>query len=273
VPEATAVIPAGTGHSSAISDLFGGELQTSLKCTETEEAPEVRPEHFIKLVCHINNNTAFLIHGLKEGLEETLTKRSQILDRDATYIRTSRISRLPHYLTVQFMRFFWRSDTGVKAKIVKPVEFPFILDVFDLCTPELQEKLKPQRRLLEEADEKKQVAERERKKKKTDDENAPAEAAQPADARAHIVSPPEIPFQANVTGKYELAAVLTHKGRTADSGHYISWVKQAENEWLKFDDEKVSVATNEDIKKLDGKGGGDWHIAYLCLYRPYNPAV
>ncbi len=27
-------------------------------------------------------------------------------------------------------------------------------------------------------------------------------------------------------GKYELIGVLTHKGRSADSGHYVSWVKQ-----------------------------------------------
>ena len=24
---------------------------------------------------------------------------------------------------------------------------------------------------------------------------------------------------------------------------------------------------NEEIKKLSGKGGSDWHTAYLCLYR------
>ena len=29
-----------------------------------------------------------------------------------------------------------------------------------------------------------------------------------------------------LTGKYDLVAVLTHKGRSADSGHYVSWVKQ-----------------------------------------------
>jgi len=24
---------------------------------------------------------------------------------------------------------------------------------------------------------------------------------------------------------------------------------------------------NEEIKKLSGKGGSDWHTAYLCFYR------
>mgnify|MGYP002775761652 CR=1 FL=1 len=32
--------------------------------------------------------------------------------------------------------------------------------------------------------------------------------------------------QLQVTGYYDLAAVLTHKGRSADSGHYVAWVKQ-----------------------------------------------
>lgn len=30
----------------------------------------------------------------------------------------------------------------------------------------------------------------------------------------------------NETGQYELFAVLTHKGRMADSGHYIAWIRQ-----------------------------------------------
>lgn len=34
-----------------------------------------------------------------------------------------------------------------------------------------------------------------------------------------------------MTGIYDLVAVLTHKGRSADSGHYVGWVKQ-ENGWF-----------------------------------------
>lgn len=29
-----------------------------------------------------------------------------------------------------------------------------------------------------------------------------------------------------LTGVYDLIAVLTHQGRSADSGHYVAWVKQ-----------------------------------------------
>ena len=30
----------------------------------------------------------------------------------------------------------------------------------------------------------------------------------------------------HMTGIYDLVSVLTHKGRSADSGHYVAWVKQ-----------------------------------------------
>ena len=40
---------------------------------------------------------------------------------------------------------------------------------------------------------------------------------------------------ANVSGQYDLVAVLTHVGRAADSGHYIGWVKdKVGGGWLKF---------------------------------------
>lgn len=38
--------------------------------------------------------------------------------------------------------------------------------------------------------------------------------------------------QMHLTGIYELVAVLTHKGRSADSGHYVAWVKQEKGQVL-----------------------------------------
>lgn len=66
-------------------------------------------------------------------------------------------------------------------------------------------------------------------------------------------------------GKYELFAVLTHKGRSADSGHYVSWVKQADGQWILFDDDELIPKKEDEILGLSG--GGDWHMAYLLLYR------
>lgn len=97
-------------------------------------------------------------------MQEQLTKKSSTLDRDAVYVKTvspdnkmfislivtgclfqSKISRLPAYLTIQFVRFCYKGKEGVNAKILKDVKFPLDFDAFDLCTPELQSKLAPMR--------------------------------------------------------------------------------------------------------------------------------
>lgn len=59
--------------------------------------------------------------------------------------------------------------------------------------------------------------------------------------------------------------MLTHKGRSADSGHYVSWVKQSDNAWIQFDDDQLIPRNEDEIVTLSG--GGDWHMAYLLLYR------
>lgn len=60
----------------------------------------------------------------------------------------------------------------MKAKIVKPVEFPMILDVYELCTPELQKTFAPKRKSIEEAEEKRIQLERERMKRKAAGDDA-----------------------------------------------------------------------------------------------------
>jgi ubiquitin carboxyl-terminal hydrolase 14 len=98
-------------------------------------------------------------------------------------------------------------------------------------------------------------------------------------------SVPPLSFE-NDSGYYELFALVTHKGRYADSGHYIAWVKddskpkepepkdvkpgkkqKEEDIWIKFDDDTVSLVNTDEILKLSGKGGADWHMAYLAFYR------
>ena len=68
-------------------------------------------------------------------------------------------------------------------------------------------------------------------------------------------------------GQYELHSCVTHKGRSADSGHYIGWVRQQPGSeyWWKYDDEIVTETTTEEVMKL--KGGGDRDTAYLMFYR------
>jgi len=252
-----------TVSNSAISQIFGGELMSTLSNKESPDEPKtVAKEAFHKLSCHISNTTNYLIDGLKEGLEEPLTKQSELLQRQCQYLKSSKVSKLPYYLTVQFVRFFWKQDKQVKAKIVRPVEFPFTLDLFEFCHDDLKAQIQPKRKEYQENEEKKLQKEAELAKQKPN-------ANQEQQPKKQKQNEPELDPAAfvNETGMYELIGVLTHKGRMADSGHYVGWVKEDQDKWAKYDDDKVSYVNSEEIKKLNGKGGGDWHMAYLCLYR------
>ena len=44
-------------------------------------------------------------------------------------------------------------------------------------------------------------------------------------------------IKSKTVSKYQ--AVLTHKGRSSNSGHYVGWVKQKGDIWLKCDDDEV----------------------------------
>lgn len=64
----------------------------------------------------------------------------------------SLISRLPAYLTVNFVRFQFKGKEGINAKILKDIKFPIDFDAFELCTPALQERLVPMRTRFKEFD-------------------------------------------------------------------------------------------------------------------------
>lgn len=64
-------------------------------------------------------------------------------------------------------------------------------------------------------------------------------------------------------GYYKLKAILTHQGRSANSGHYISHVL-VKNQWLRYDDEKVKEIEDEDVENL--AGSADWHCSFVLLY-------
>jgi len=59
------------------------------------------------------------------------------------------------------------------------------------------------------------------------------------------------------TGEYDLISTITHQGRSIHSGHYVAWNKFNNTHWVKFDDDKVSMVTNDEILSLSG--GGDFH--------------
>ncbi|KAF4116921.1 ubiquitin carboxyl-terminal hydrolase 14 [Onychostoma macrolepis] len=249
---------AASKKKNFIDQYFGVEFETTMKCTESEdEEPTKGTESQLQLSCFINQEVKYLATGLRLRLQEDITKLSPSLQRNALYIKSSKISRLPAYLTVQMVRFFYKEKESVNAKVLKDVKFPLMLDVFELCTAELQEKMVLVRSKFKEVEDKK------------------LEMMQQPKDNQKVGAPKETKYEpfffsddlgSNNSGYYDLQAVLTHQGRSSSSGHYLAWVKRKEDEWVKFDDDKVSVVTPEDILKLSG--GGDWHIAYVLLYGP-----
>ena len=188
----------------------------------------------------------YLQSGLKLKLQEQITKHSPVLGRDAVYTKTCRIKRLPAYLTVQFVRFFYKERGSTNAKILKDIKFTLSLDLFDLCTEELQNRFMPARNKFKEIEDSK-VAESEKL------QNTQEVAKEPKPKYKHPYSFPE-DVGSNNSGYYELQAVLTHKGRSSSSGHYIAWIRRKENEWFKCDDDTVSMVTSDEILKLSGGG-------------------
>lgn len=71
--------------------------------------------------------------------------------------------------------------------------------------------------------------------------------------------------EGQATGEYQLISVITHKGRSTDSGHYVAWCHQTGDTWIKYDDDLTSEVTTDEVMNL--KGGGDWHMAYFLIYR------
>lgn len=70
----------------------------------------------------------------------------------------------------------------------------------------------------------------------------------------------------NFRGRYELFAVVTHEGASADGGHYMGWVRQSGDNWLCFDDAEVDPCTTFNILKLKANASQRGQ-AYLTFYR------
>jgi len=320
----------GAGATSApatvVDDLFGITTVAVDTCTEEGSTETVTRRDTVRtLKCHIVQSVNHLADGLSAALSETIEMESTALGRTASWSRVSRLDTLPPYLAVQFVRFAWKPVERVRAKILRNVSFPLTLDVFDFCTDDARSRMaagrERARRAADEATaraatdlEAAQAAEVEKEAAGGDvasgasgsgaslaaavdanggdaamDTSVPADANGMATVEATAAATDASPGE--ITGVYELIAVLTHQGRAADGGHYVAWVKAdpptpeagaanapaagpsrrggpsaaSSAPWIKLDDNKVSLTTAEEVLKLSG--GGDWHMAYMLLYR------
>ncbi|KAG2428656.1 hypothetical protein HXX76_011361 [Chlamydomonas incerta] len=259
--------------NAAVDKLFGIRTHLALKSDESPEEEFAEDGLSYTLKVNIEDKTAHVSEGVAVGLREERERTSAALGRTALFKGATRLTALPPYLTLQMMRFFFRRDNQQKAKILKKIPFSVEFDAYEFCSEELKKELDGPRLAYKEA----QDAEMEAKKlaKKGAGPQAEPAAAAPAAASGADVDMKEAAAGAStsapattkaMTGKYELVGVVTHKGRTADSGHYVAWVKQpSEGTWVCFDDEKLTIRSQEEVLQLSG--GGDWHMAYLLLYR------
>jgi ubiquitin carboxyl-terminal hydrolase 14 len=303
-----APVAALQGATNLVDALFGMALEESLVCTEVDdEAPVVTTDLARKLVCSIQGgsdaravtNVSHVAEGIALSLEEgSIEKHSAVLGRNALWKRTQRLARLPPILTVQFGRFYWKATpdsqdhpNGVKCKVMKPVAFSSTMDVYEFCSVAVQKVLKVHRDAAIKAEEErlfakdkaKEAADGDAEMKEATEEDPDLQAALALSMQTEEVvveaQPPVGPgLPQDFQGLYELFAVVTHKGRDADGGHYMSWVKadtapgekiadtdETNDDWYVFDDDEVSPCKTEDVLKL--KGGGDWHMSYLNFYR------
>jgi len=268
-----AKVPATSSSTktNAIEQFLGIECTAETKCVESEtEEPTHSVEKFLQYSCFIDKDVKYLHTGLKNRLQENIEKHSPSLDRNAQYVKTMSISRLPGYITIQMVRFHYKQsrtegEAGVNAKVLKDVKFPVMLDMFEMCGQELQEKIKPRRTEFKEYEDWLVTQAQAGGKGKVKTEALLAEKiAQDAAEYEDWWFPED--EGSNNSGYYVLQAVLTHKGRSSNSGHYVGWVRQKGENWLKCDDDEVSPIHEEDVLKLSG--GGDWHTAYLLVYGP-----
>ena len=331
----------GISAANFVEQFLTGRMAIKRSSPEApSEEPTFSSDSFRVLQCNISSSTNEMLSGIMDSLNQQIEKNSSSLGRLAVYNEQQRIDRLPAYLTVHFVRFYWRRDIGKKTKIMRKVKFPFDLDVTQFLSDDLKTKILPAKNKINEISKEREERAKIRRKVRAKKEEAlpgsstqtgsattgtaSADAPRPSDPMAVDPSGDDVMKSAsdapklgaalseeeelqlreketkqaqeaihpslredvgcNVSGLYELVGIVTHKGAAADAGHYISWVRKedeqkteagsstgisdrtpAEEEWYKFDDEKVTVVPRDKITTLDG--GGEDSVAYILLYR------
>ncbi|CAM9020860.1 hypothetical protein WICANDRAFT_79146 [Wickerhamomyces anomalus NRRL Y-366-8] len=250
-------------------------FKSIIKNQEDESDVQIKYEDDVKLQCHITSSTNFLKNGIVESLNETIEKHSDNLNKNCNYEINKKITKLPSILTVQFVRFFWKRSTNKKSKILRKVQFPFQLDLTDLLDEEYRDskiKIRDEFRSIEKNQ---QSEEREFKKQK---KNLNSKDEQDFWKKQHdkyieeftSKTPKDLSVGENPSSLYNLNAIITHQGSSADSGHYQAFVKDRYNDdkWWRFNDDKVSIVDKDRVESL--AGGGESDSALILIYKGFG---
>ncbi len=250
-------------------------FKSVIKNQEDESDVQIKYEDDVKLQCHITGSTNFLKNGIVESLNETIEKHSDNLNKNCNYEINKKITKLPSILTVQFVRFFWKRSTNKKSKILRKVQFPFQLDLTDLLDEEYRDskiKIRDEFRSIEKNQ---QSEERDFKKQK---KNLNSKDEQDFWKKQHdkyieeftSKTPKDLSVGENPSSLYNLNAIITHQGSSADSGHYQAFVKDRYNDdkWWRFNDDKVSIVDKDRVESL--AGGGESDSALILIYKGFG---
>lgn len=259
---------------SWIDSYMAGTFDQVMTCDEegANEEPVKSEDIFFKLDCNIRGDTNHLRDGINIGLNETIEKTSPSLGREATYTKRSRIARLPKYMPVHFVRFFWRKDTQKKAKIMRKVTFPHELDAVEFCTDELKKQLIPVRDKIREVRKEEEDVERAKKRQKRlrkeeQDNAAIGVSSEPLKKRKEIEEEKEKARALKATGpasETELAKEKKQKSEDVDMGGTETFKTDAE-----LDAERAASilrAKRELLAAVDPKLGADDSANQTGLY-------
>lgn len=163
------------------------------------------------------------------------------MERNCIYKKIGRVINLPNYLIVQKIRFIWKGkDKGTltdarKAKILRAVHYPMRFDMEPFCSDSLKERLKKNREIQAQRDDERLENEKkafeEFKAQYENDENMDTlkitkmfkkkrKEEELEESNKELWREHGTGLE---TGEYNLIGVITHKGRSADSGHYVGW--------------------------------------------------
>lgn len=266
---------------------FQVNFKTESKCLALPDEPHTfGEEDALKLMCHIDIKTNFLRDGLLNGLTETLTKRNDTLQSDADYEIVKKITKTPKYLIVHFVRFFWRRDTQKKSKILRKVQFPFELDIAEMLDDSIKSTKTKFRDDLRKVEKNNYELVRDFKKAKKDTGLNPLQQQEEEQMKLvsirskfeddvssllkeHSIDESIDKLSENPSSVYKLNSIITHAGSSADSGHYQCFARDEddinEENWYRYNDDKVSRVSKEKIEQLSG--GGESDSALLLIYK------
>lgn len=250
-----------------VTQYMAGRMTVVRSCPQAPDEPaSTYDEPFTLLSCPITRRTDDLVQGLLAGWDQEINKHSPTLGRTVSYEERSRISRLPRYLAVHFLRFYWRRDVSQKTKILRRVHFPLEFDTWPLLTDDLRRRTRSASNAMREIEWDRRQRSRIRARAREmmnrrnlalrtwdverDGElpgaedwaqyqrsNCGVDPMTPEDEMAyrkeeeralHKCFDAELAADPgnNPTGLYELVGLVTHKGPATENGHYMSWVKQ-----------------------------------------------